>query len=71
MPIRTSRARGTIALVGDTPMQALIARLSVTPGVLRWPGRQLDADGDEIRATGWTTPPDLMKFRCPYDAETS
>jgi len=50
-------ARGTIAVVGDTPMQALIARLSATPGVLRWPGRPLDADGAEIRASGWSTPP--------------
>jgi crotonobetainyl-CoA:carnitine CoA-transferase CaiB-like acyl-CoA transferase len=47
-------ARGTIAVVGDTPMQALIARLSATPGVLRWPGRPPDADGDDIRANGWT-----------------
>jgi crotonobetainyl-CoA:carnitine CoA-transferase CaiB-like acyl-CoA transferase len=47
-------ARGTIAMVGDTPMQALIARLSATPGVLRWPGRPPDADGDDIRTNGWT-----------------
>ncbi|MGI9031082.1 MAG: CaiB/BaiF CoA transferase family protein [Ilumatobacteraceae bacterium] len=46
-------ARGAIAEVGDVPMQGLIARLSATPGVLRWPGRRLDADGDEIRANGW------------------
>jgi crotonobetainyl-CoA:carnitine CoA-transferase CaiB-like acyl-CoA transferase len=46
-------ARGAIADVDGTPMQALIARLSATPGVLRWPGRTLDADGDAIRANGW------------------
>jgi crotonobetainyl-CoA:carnitine CoA-transferase CaiB-like acyl-CoA transferase len=46
-------ARGTIADVDGTPMQALIARLSATPGALRTAGRPLDADGDEIRAHGW------------------
>ena len=46
-------ARGTIADVDGTPMQALIARLSATPGALRSAGRPLDADGDEIRAHGW------------------
>jgi crotonobetainyl-CoA:carnitine CoA-transferase CaiB-like acyl-CoA transferase len=46
-------AREAIATVGDTPMQGLIAKLSATPGVLRWPGRPLDADGAAIRATGW------------------
>ena len=45
--------RGSIVDVGDTPMQNVIARLSATPGRLRWPGRALDADGDEIRADGW------------------
>jgi crotonobetainyl-CoA:carnitine CoA-transferase CaiB-like acyl-CoA transferase len=39
--------------VGETPMQGLIASLSATPGVLRWEGRDLDADGDDIRARGW------------------
>jgi len=47
-------ARGSIADVEGTPMQGLIARLSATPGQLRWPGRTLDADGDEIRRSGWT-----------------
>jgi crotonobetainyl-CoA:carnitine CoA-transferase CaiB-like acyl-CoA transferase len=37
-------ARGTIADVGGVPMQGLIARLSATPGHLRWPGRALGAD---------------------------
>ncbi len=46
-------ARGTIATVDGTPMQALIARLSATPGSLRWAGRPLDADGDQIRRAGW------------------
>jgi crotonobetainyl-CoA:carnitine CoA-transferase CaiB-like acyl-CoA transferase len=46
-------ARGVIERLDDTPMQALIARLSATPGSLRWAGRALDADGDGIRADGW------------------
>ena len=46
-------ARQAIAEVDGTPMQGLIAHLSATPGALRWQGRGLDADGDEIRATGW------------------
>ncbi len=49
--------RGTIETVPDgldgTPMQSVIARLSATPGSLRWAGRGLDADGDEIAARGW------------------
>ena len=45
--------RGAIETLDDTPMQSLIARLSATPGALRWAGRGLDADGDEIRASGW------------------
>ena len=31
------RHREAVVEVGDTPMQALIARLSATPGRLRWP----------------------------------
>ncbi len=50
------RARGTIAAVDGVPMQALIARLSATPGELRWAGPPLDADGDQIRADGWGAP---------------
>ena len=46
-------AREAIADVGGTPMQGLIARLSATPGRLRWSGRALDADGDAIRESGW------------------
>ncbi len=47
-------ARAAITSVDGTPMQGLIARLSATPGSLRWSGRQLDADGDAIRHAGWT-----------------
>jgi crotonobetainyl-CoA:carnitine CoA-transferase CaiB-like acyl-CoA transferase len=47
-------ARRAIADVDGTPMQGLIARLSATPGRLRWSGRTLDADGDDIRRSGWT-----------------
>jgi len=46
-------AREAIVDVGGTPMQGLVAKLSATAGVLRWPGRPLDADGDHIRAHGW------------------
>ncbi len=49
--------RGTIKVVDDdlggTPMQNVIARLSATPGAIRWAGRALDADGDEIKQSGW------------------
>ena len=46
-------ARQAVTDVDGTPMQTVIARLSATPGVLRWAGRPLDADGDEIRGHGW------------------
>lgn len=42
-------ARGAIAEVDGVPMQQLIARLSVTPGAIRWAGRPLDADAGDIR----------------------
>lgn len=45
--------RGAVEMVDDTPMQSVIARLSATPGALRWAGRDLDADGAEIRSSGW------------------
>lgn len=48
--------RGAVETLDDTPMQSVIARLSATPGSLRWAGRDLDADGDEIRASGWVEP---------------
>ena len=47
--------RGAVETLDDTPMQSVIARLSATPGALRWAGRDLDADGDEIRSSGWTS----------------
>ncbi len=50
-------ARAAITPVGDTPMQGLLARLSATPGVLRWEGRRLDADGDAVRRDGWSPSP--------------
>jgi len=43
-------ARGLVADVGGTPMQGLVARLSATPGRLRWPGRPLGADTAAILA---------------------
>jgi crotonobetainyl-CoA:carnitine CoA-transferase CaiB-like acyl-CoA transferase len=46
-------ARQAIVAVDGTPMQGLIAHLSATPGALKWQGRRLDADGDDIRAKGW------------------
>jgi crotonobetainyl-CoA:carnitine CoA-transferase CaiB-like acyl-CoA transferase len=46
-------ARGAIVELDGTPMQGLIAKLSATPGVLKWHGRSLDADGDRIREKGW------------------
>jgi crotonobetainyl-CoA:carnitine CoA-transferase CaiB-like acyl-CoA transferase len=48
-------ARGSLVELDGTPMQGLVARLSATPGVLRWQGRPIDADGAEIRANGWNT----------------
>jgi crotonobetainyl-CoA:carnitine CoA-transferase CaiB-like acyl-CoA transferase len=46
-------ATGMIAEVDGTPMQGLVARLTATPGHLRWAGRDIDADGADIRARGW------------------
>ncbi len=46
-------ARDAIVSLDGTPMQGLIAKLSATPGALRWQGRALDADGAEIREKGW------------------
>lgn len=43
-------ARGSITSVDGVPMADVVARLSATPGAVRWAGRPLDADGDEIRA---------------------
>ena len=46
-------ATGMIAEIDGTPMQGLVARLAATPGRLRWAGKDIDADGDDIRARGW------------------
>jgi crotonobetainyl-CoA:carnitine CoA-transferase CaiB-like acyl-CoA transferase len=46
-------ARNMIQVVGNTPMQGLIAALSKTPGVLRDEGHSLDADRDDITSHGW------------------
>ena len=43
-------ARGSIETVDGIPMAGLVAGLSATPGSLRWAGRSLDADADEIRS---------------------
>jgi crotonobetainyl-CoA:carnitine CoA-transferase CaiB-like acyl-CoA transferase len=43
------RHRSAVVDLAGTPMQGLIARLSATPGCLRWTGRPIDADGAEIR----------------------
>ncbi len=37
-------ARGSIITVDGVPMQGLVARLSQTPGAVRWPGRALGVD---------------------------
>ena len=37
-------ARGSIVELDGTPMQGLVARLSATPGRLRWSGRPPGAD---------------------------
>jgi crotonobetainyl-CoA:carnitine CoA-transferase CaiB-like acyl-CoA transferase len=42
-------ARGAITTVDGVPMPEVVARLSATPGRVRWAGRPLDADGDELR----------------------
>jgi len=46
-------AREAIVELDGTAMQGLIAKLSATPGVLKWAGKPLDADGSDIRAHGW------------------
>jgi crotonobetainyl-CoA:carnitine CoA-transferase CaiB-like acyl-CoA transferase len=44
------RAREAVTEVDGFPMQNVVARLSATPGRIRWTGRPLDADGAGIRA---------------------
>lgn len=46
-------AREAIIRVEGTPMQSLVARLSKTPGAVKWRGRTRDADGPSIRDNGW------------------
>ncbi len=41
-------ARGAVVEVDGVPMAAPIARLSETPGTVRWAGRPLGADTDEV-----------------------
>ena len=43
-------ARGAITTVDGVPMPDVVARLSVTPGRVRWAGRGQDHDAAEIRA---------------------
>ena len=40
-------ARGSIVEVDGVPMQGLVARLSATPGRIRWPGPPLGGDPPE------------------------
>jgi crotonobetainyl-CoA:carnitine CoA-transferase CaiB-like acyl-CoA transferase len=42
-------ARGAIVEVDGTPMQGLVARLSATPGAVRWAGRSLGRDTEQVR----------------------
>ena len=49
-------ARESIITVDGTPMQNLVAHLSKTPGSVRWAGRPLGADTDEVRRE--VAPPD-------------
>ena len=44
------RARDVVVEVDGVPMQGLVARLSATPGRIRWAGRPLGADTDEVLA---------------------
>jgi len=47
------QAREAIVHLDGTPMQGLVAKLSATPGELRWHGRPPNADGATIREKGW------------------
>ena len=46
-------ARDAIVEVDGTPMQGLLAKLSATPGALRWQGRAMNDDDEQIRKGGW------------------
>jgi crotonobetainyl-CoA:carnitine CoA-transferase CaiB-like acyl-CoA transferase len=43
-------ARGALPELDGVPMQGLVARLSATPGRLRWAGRPLGADTEQVLA---------------------
>ena len=43
-------ARGAIRTVDGVPMPDVVARLSATPGAIRWAGRPQDHDAESIRA---------------------
>ncbi len=45
-------ARGSMIEVDGVPMQGLLAKLSRTPGEVRWPGRALGADQPEWEGEG-------------------
>lgn len=44
-------AREAVVEVDGVPMPNVVARLSATPGRVRWAGRPIDADGDDVRGT--------------------
>lgn len=46
-------ARDAVISIEGTPMQGLIAKLSKTPGAVKWRGRNTDEDGNSIRRNGW------------------
>lgn len=43
-------ARDALPVLDGVPMQGVVARLSATPGRLRWAGRPLGADTEEVRS---------------------
>src|SRR5690606_34564101 len=45
-----AKARGMVQELDGVPMQGLVARLSATPGRLRWAGRPLGADTEQVLA---------------------
>ena len=49
-------ARDALPVLDGVPMQGLIARLSATPGRLRWAGRPLGADTEAVKAELADTP---------------
>jgi crotonobetainyl-CoA:carnitine CoA-transferase CaiB-like acyl-CoA transferase len=64
------QARAALTSVEGTPMQTVVARLSATPGRAEHVGRRLDADGDEIRRTGWRRPDGRAQDTRPTGQET-